>query len=248
MDFGNHTQTLSKSSMLLNTELDLQPYFKKFIRKNQFDIKRPVGNTVKTEGSRARALIPVTTGMHQGRRLFLPAEPASQAPEECRLQTLITPPPPAPKAQFELSLYWRLGPSERPWLFQWCSVGVGDSLWTWHNASWQEKKVSGQYRVGFPMSRQQCVWINCWRLAYILASFLWLWWNIQTENNIFNWLIFQVLVYNCRKISGGNLRYSLHSHSQKEGTMIAATLPACWLALLLNDSGSACEMVSPYSG
>lgn len=81
MDSGNHTQTLCKSSMLLNTELDLQPYFKKFIRKNQFDIKRPVSNTVKTEGSRARALIPVTTGMRQGRWLFLPAEPACQAPE-----------------------------------------------------------------------------------------------------------------------------------------------------------------------
>lgn len=81
MDSGNHTQTLCKSSMLLNTELDLQPYFKKFIRKNQFDIKRPVSNTVKTEGSRAQALIPVTTGMRQGRWLFLPAEPACQAPE-----------------------------------------------------------------------------------------------------------------------------------------------------------------------
>lgn len=104
MDFGNHTQTLCKSSMLLNTELDLQPYFKKFIRKNQFDIKRPVGNTVKTEGSRAWALIPVTTGMRQGRWLFLPAEPASQAPEECRLQTLIPSSPPT-QAQFELSPY-----------------------------------------------------------------------------------------------------------------------------------------------
>lgn len=103
MDSGNHTQTLCKSSMLLNTELDLQPYFKKFIRKNQFDIKRPVGNTVKTEGSRAQALIAVTTGMRQGRWLFLPAEPAPQAPEECRLQTLIS--PTTTKAQFELSPY-----------------------------------------------------------------------------------------------------------------------------------------------